>query len=214
MKPWLTWGCLVVFLVAAAHAQSSGPAPTRLEIPKGKGITVDGAISAGEWDDARSMTIEVEPGWTVTVRYKHDASNLLFLFDGVHRPGTQGERAPSMFPEVVVDARNLKSAAWQPGQWWLHTSFNDCEGNGEFNAYVRDGRRMCAPEKPGWSANNWPLARPVVEMQISFAKLGVRTGAVFGLAVNVTNTSDAYRFWPPQAELARPATWGEAVLVP
>ena len=115
-------------------------------------------------------------------------------------------------PEVLIDAGNKGGAVWQKGQWWLHASANDCEGDGEFNLYRRDGVFLCAPEKAGWRANNFPVKHGAVEIEIDFAKVGVAAGARFGFAVDVTDTQKTWKFWPATAKLEAPGTWGTAAI--
>lgn len=204
---------LALFSILLQLAPSETPKP--LEIRKGAPITVDGTLAPGEWDDAGKFELQAANDWIITVRYKHDGSNLLFAFGPVQKSG--GRDAPVRMPEVLLDPANRKSTAWESGQWWLHASANDCEGNGEFNVYRRDGKFLCAKEKPGWQANNWPFADPpVVEMAVSFAKFGGRPDLQrrIGLALNLTDTQSLWVLWPGKAKLESPATWGEAIILP
>ena len=180
-----------------------------LEIPFGGPIQVDGKLSPGEWDDAGSMYIEVLPGWRVRLLYKHDARNLYFAFLNLERGHER------RFPELLIDPQNLKTDSWQPSEWWLHSSYNLCEGNGEFNVYERNRVFQCAKEKRGWSANHFPLGRgDAMEVEVSFAKLGLPSadGTRFALAIDLTDTQANWAFWPAGAQLEHPRTWGEAVL--
>lgn len=118
------------------------------------------------------------------------------------------------FPELLLDPRERRSESWQPGEWWLHSSFNLCEGNGEYNVYDRSGVFQCAKTKPGWSANHFPLASgSAMEIRISLAKLGLSSasGTRFGASIDLTDTQKYWVFWPAGAQLARPSTWGEAI---
>jgi hypothetical protein len=182
-------------------------------IPSGSPITVDGKASVNEWGDSKFAVLPVARNWTVRVRFKHDAKNLYFAFEGVKR-GTE-----QLFPEILIDPQNRKSDGWEQGEWWLHVSYNLCEGNGAPNVYTKNGVFQCSHTKPGWAANNPP--RPdtnVVEVRVSFAKLGLnaRTGARLGIAFNVTNATgdenQRWFFWPRGARLESPKSWGVAVL--
>lgn len=186
-----------------------------LEIRKGTAVTVDGKLAPGEWDDAGRMELTVTDTWKITVRYKHDGANLLFAFEPVQQ--TPGNSAPMRYPEVLIDTGNKKTAAWEPGQWWFHTSFNDVEANGEYNLYRRDGKPLFSKLRDGWDGSNWPLPEPyVVEMTISFAKVGVKTDGNrrIGFAFHLTDTQTQSSYWPVSAKIGSPATWGEAVIVP
>ncbi|HEV2388060.1 MAG TPA: hypothetical protein VGS20_12480 [Candidatus Acidoferrales bacterium] len=194
---------------SASPSKAAGPA---IAIPRGQAIRVDGKIGLGEWQNAIALPISVAPGWIVHVLVKHDEANLYVAFVNLQHGSSR------LYPEVMIDSPDLRSASWLTGQWWLHASYNLCEGDGAFNVYRRDGTFLCSHSKSGWEANNPPQPGGVTEFRISFAKLQLasRPGTVFGLAFDVTNaTGDAkqiWRFWPAAAQLAVPRTWGEAVL--
>lgn len=206
--------CLLGFLlITLSHgsvaAPSQGPVQREVIIPAGRSITVDGKFAPGEWSDAASMSMEVAPGWRVRVLFKHDAANLYFAF--IHL--THGNEM--RFPELLFDPREQRSDSWQSGQWWLHSSFNLCEGNGAYDVYNRNGVFQCAKTKEGWSANHFPLAPGGrMEIQVSRAKLGLESGkgSRFGFSIDLTDTQKNWMFWPVHAQLAHPSTWGEAVL--
>ncbi|MGA9571961.1 MAG: hypothetical protein WBS17_17920 [Candidatus Acidiferrales bacterium] len=174
---------------------------------------MDGVKSGGEWDDAAMKQFAVGPGWNVRVFAKHDAQNIYFDFEGVTHAGSR------LFPEILIDPRNTKSEAWQKGQWWLHVSNNLCEGNGAPNVYEKKGKTLCTQRKPGWDGNNPPDEHTeIVEVKISFAKLGVAysPGMKIGLAFDVTDATGkvgqkAY-YWPASAKTESPKTWEVAVL--
>jgi hypothetical protein len=155
------------------------------------------------------VSITVAPGWIVQFRCSHDELELTCRIDNLKN----GDAL--RFPELMVDPQDEKTGQWRKGQWWLHSSYNLCEGNGEFNVYNRDGVFQCAKEKPGWSANPFPLkdGEPM-EIRVSLAKLGLVPGRRFGLALDVTDTQSHWSFWPTDAKLASPATWAEAELIP
>ena len=206
MRTGLSRGAILlgVFVFTVRVPVATQPRP-HLDLPKGAAVTIDGEIGPREWDDAAVVRIDVGPSQTVPVFYKHDGSHLLFAFDL-----TKIQPVASLVPELLIDAGNKGGTAWQKGQWWLHASANDCEGDGEFNLYRRDGVFLCAPEKAGWRANNFPVKHGAVEIEIDFAKVGVAAGTRFGFAIDVTDTQKIWKFWPATAKLEAPATWGTA----
>ena len=202
-----------VFLVVISFVIPSLIQKDLIRIPAGSPITVDGKVSANEWEDSKFVTLSVAEDWTVRVRFKHDTENLYFEFEGVKR-GTE-----RLFPEILIDPQNRKSESWQPGVWWFHVSNNLCEGNGEPNVYTKDGVFQCSHAKPGWAGNNPPGAgTEVVEVRISFAKLGLNAtaGTRFGIAFDMTDATgdekQRWFFWPPGAKLKSPKSWSGAVL--
>ena len=213
--------CACVFLILCcifssrnrALAVPAPSSPTEIHIPSGRAVAVDGVKSAAEWEDASMTQFAVAPGWNVRVFSKHDAEYLYFDFEGVTHRGSR------LFPEVLLDPRNVKSPAWQKGEWWLHVSNNLCEGNGAPNVYEKNGKSQCAHRKPGWDGNNPPEGNTaIIEVKISFAKLGVgyAPGMKIGLAFDVTDaTSKADQktyYWPAGAKIDSPKTWGVAVV--
>jgi hypothetical protein len=155
-----------ILFVEPVSGQSEMATESILRVPGGSGVVINGQLGPGEWSDAKSISIEVEPGWKVTILFKYDSRNLYFAFEGLVRD--QDKR----FPELLIDPQRMRSKTWRRGEWWLHSSFNLCEGNGDFNVYERRGVFQCSQEKTGWSANHFPLpAAAVMEMQISLAML-------------------------------------------
>lgn len=167
-------------------------------IPSGSTPVVDGVIKADEWTDAAFAFIDVEKGWRIKVFYKRDASSLFFAFSGLKNNGKE------RYPEIMIDAKCDRGEEWTGDDWWLHVSYNDCEGKGRYNVW------NCTPTKPGWTANNFPIPEPgIVEAQVSYEKLGIApdTTKEIGLAFNVTDTRSAYDFWPASARLKNPSSW-------
>lgn len=186
--------------------------PAPLRIPRGKAVNVDGKVATGEWDGAESVQIAVGPDWKIQVRFKHDNENLYFLFEGVRH----GSRR--LFPEIFIDPRNLKSTGWEKGRWWLHVSYNLCEGDGKPNVYTKAGVFQCAHQKSGWDGNNQPEAETQdPEIRVSFSNIRIMPTSEFrlGLALAVTDaTGDAHQkcfSWPPKADIKVPRTWGEGL---
>jgi len=155
------------------------------------------------------VSITVSPGWIIRFQCNHDEQELICRIDNLKNG--KAER----FPEILVDSQNGRSERWQKGQWWLHASYNLCEGDGEFNVYNRDGVFQCAKQKPGWKANTFPLKQnEPMEIRISLKKLHLVPGQRFGLAFDVTDTQSHWDFWPTTATLESPATWAQAELTP
>jgi hypothetical protein len=190
----------------AAAASAPGQAADEPAIPRGVAPILDGTLGVDEWSDAASATIQVEDGWDIDIRYKHDGSHLYVAFGNL-KPAEGKE----LYPEILVDVQGDASAEWSDDDWWIHISYNDCDSKGRPNVW------QCAKEKPGWSANNFPLSVPgVVEARISWETLGVdpRTTKSLGLAFDVTDTRKDYYLWPGGATLDSPRTWASVRLDP
>jgi CubicO group peptidase (beta-lactamase class C family) len=179
-----------------------GPSP-KIQIPRGRVIEVDGVAHADEWTDAREVSIKADGEWLIPVRVKHDGENLLFAFFNL-RSGIV------RVPEIVIDAKYGKTAAWNENDWWFHASARDCAAAGRFNDYT-----TCVLDAREWSATNirgmtFPA---VMEVRIPMRLIAVAPGGTIGIAFNVTDTRAVWRFWPAGAQLAKPASWAEATIL-
>lgn len=194
---------------AASPAAAGAPAaPDTLEIRRGAAIEVDGRAAPGEWDDAATVTVEVAPGWTSTVRYKHDGSNLLVAFANLG-----SGRGTFVYPEVLLDAKNDGGLVWGADDWWLHASWADCWAHGSYNDY--DSCRSEA--KPPFEANNYvdqSRAPEWIELRIPMATVLLTPSSQFRLAFVLTDTRRDYSLWPARAQLGIPASWADARTVP
>lgn len=187
-------------LPAPSPSPFVSPTPsTEKIIQQGKPPVIDGKAERAEWLDTKSLIIEVEKGWHVFVRYKQDEQYLYFNFSNL-----KIAEKKEFYPEVLIDTKNARPAAWGKGQWWFHSSYSNCEGDGIFNNY-----KSCKKgAKSGWNANNFPIGiGGDIEMSISKAHIGVKTGDKIGLAFDVTDTSKKWLFYPAGAKLDSPATW-------
>jgi hypothetical protein len=222
LRAGLVGRCGVIALLVAivlVSSQYRAPAGTRraqvkneiLAVPRGSASQIDALFRSEEWSGAAHVSIDVEAGWEVTVFLKHDAENLYLAFRGVEHEGKR------LFPEILIDPEARRGTEWSQGQMWLHVSANLCEGNGEYNVYEHHGVFQCAHTKSGWEANNPPENRDVIEVRISFAKMGISEpiGRAVGLALDVTDATrtprQIFRYWPGTAQIARPSTWGTAI---
>lgn len=189
----------VLLMLPAARVKSSESADV-LKIPKGPAIKLDGHIAPAEWKYAATVHIAVSPDWDVKVLAQHDEQNLYLAFIGL-RHGTE-ER----YPEILIDPDNRRNLLWNGGQWWLHASYNLCEGR-EPNQYS-----TCKPTQEGWQATRFPRVNGVSEIAISLAKPGLAPQRAFEIAFDVTDTHKAWSFWPADADLEKPASWRPARL--
>jgi hypothetical protein len=195
---------LIVLLAGCGTKTEPVKAPetstgTMLAIRAGTVISPEGKIGAGEWADADSLHIRLDSNHTVTVQYKHDAENLAVRFTGVTTKSFQVE------PELLLDLNNSKDSTWQADDLLLHVGYQDCEGRGGYE------NLECGILQRGWFANNLPASGPgIVEMKISFSRLGLKTGieTPIGLAFALQKPDQSRVIWPATAETVSPATWG------
>lgn len=202
-----TLGCLLVQSILASLISCGGDHGNRIDIEHGSTPAIDGVFSSGEWRDAKSIQISVEPGWTVQVFLKHDNSNLLIAFTNL----VNNRR--NRYPELLLDVTNSKTASWNPDYWWFHASYNDCEGKGEYGVYTFGAKGSCQKDHSDWMANNFPLSpQGSIEMKIPYAKIGLvpSNGQTIGIACDVTDAISKWHYWPTTARIENPSTWAIA----
>jgi hypothetical protein len=187
-------------------------------IPLGKAPTFDGRITTGEWDDAHSVPIVVNAGWTSMFYYKRTETSLYFAFDNldccgndVTVIGTPGFLAP----EVVIDVGAVAPPSWQTGLFWFHASFLDCSAEGLWGVFFG-----CAQDLPGWAATNFPVTGSgVIEISIPFDFLGIDPAQAQNLRLAATLTDqgtggDVFHYYPTDADFADPPSWELMAIVP
>ena len=103
-------------------------------------------------------------------------------------------------------------SGWSDSTWWFHASATDCWSRGRFNDWT-----TCVDRAPSWNANNVhdfenPPALMELEIPLALLDLATDTATEIGIAFNVTDTADAYEFWPARATMADPSTWARLVV--
>lgn len=197
MRTYIT--SLLLMLVCSASAQS-------IEFPLDtNAVTIDGVMSASEWDAAETIQINVNTTDKVGVKFKHDNTAMYFAFYG------KLESANALFPEVLIDPQNIGGNSWSVGQWWFHVSATDCENDTTYGSYSN-----CMTVQPDWEgAPNFSAGAPMtdtVEIRIPFSKVGFNTMTMdtMGMVLMVTNTLSAFHTYPSSADKDVPSTWMKA----
>lgn len=186
-----------------ARVPAADAATPDIDVPAGSSPVIDATVSPGEWEDAGHATMTIATDWTVGVLFKHDGRHLYVAFTNLTGGGDE------LYPEVLVGTV-VEGQVWLPTDHWFHTSYQDCDSSGRPNDYS-----TCAPARPGWTANNFPLSAGAdVEMQISFERLGIEPDPdrELRLAFAVTDTQTRWTLWPAAASLGSPAQWATARL--
>ncbi|MBM2816832.1 MAG: hypothetical protein HW421_3594 [Ignavibacteria bacterium] len=192
------------YLVFALLGLNSLSALDTIKLNYGSTPKIDGVITAGEWSDAAKVQITSAGNKIINIYYKHDGKNLLFAY--LDNLGSAKYR----FPEILLDIKNDKSKGWMNDDWWFHVSSTNCVSNGSHSNYSN-----CRTVQPDWEANNFNIKLPdTVEIKIPFSKVGFDTAKkTIGIAFDVTNTSNAWEFWPPNTYINSPETWAVGMLL-
>ena len=184
----------------------------RSEVP----VVVDGAIGAGEWDDAVGVQIVISEEWIVAVRLKNDGMNLFAVFSNVSGPNDENRvsntRQTTTFPELFIDITPLETEQFDTSNHWFHMSFQDCYQAGSFR-----NTNNCNPLLAGWTANNWPLGSSGdhIEVSISYDRLQLSPEQGHSIRLFATMTSSllgdiVYFNWPSTAIPHQPSSWSLA----
>lgn len=182
-----------------------------LEIPLGVTPEIDGAFDASEWAGATTVEFAAnERAVQVRAHLVHDGEYLFVAFEYI-----KNLDAELVLPEVLIDAGNEKTEDWADGDWWFHVSAQNCEAQGEFDNYGRCG--LTRPHwlgRPNFAPGAASEALPAVEIRIPLDLVGIAVEVPFGLSLTVNAwPSDTRGYWPEEADITMPASWGVAVLV-
>jgi hypothetical protein len=199
-----------VLVVAAAAASASA---AQLGIPFGVAPVIDGAFDAAEWSDAAKLELFTDAGAVhARVHLMHDGERVYIAFEYVENAG--GEL---VIPEILVDPDNGKAATWQADDWWFHVSAQDCDAQGAYDDYSRSHCGITRAQwagLPNFAPDPYSVPLPAIEIAIPFSMLPASAGPAFGLCLTVSAwPSETRGYWPADADIRSPATWGEAILV-
>jgi hypothetical protein len=198
VKLFLTLAILLFLSASICPAQT-------FNIPEGTTPVMDGSVSAAEWSDADSVTINISANISCTVLFKHDCNSLYLTYlDNL-------ESMAALFPEVLLDVNNSKSTSWETDDWWFHVSATDCHYQGAYAVYSN-----CLVTQSSWTGIpnfvSGPPNTDTVEIKIPFATVNISLLQTIGIAFVLTNTASVWHLWPLTATTASPATWGTATL--
>ncbi len=203
---------LAIFVLTMLQCKSAVEVPgvnngnwESLSIPAGQAVTTDGVAAGGEWTDARKIVLNIPGRNSAEFLIKHDRQNLMLLF----YPNNP-DASDVLFPEILIDPHDDKSAAWLGDDRWFHVSGSDCDAVGSPDRYDN-----CQVHQADWTAEpNYPTDSAgtvaCIEIVIPFAKAGIVSGGSFGLALCVTAAQGFFRAWPEGASKLSPYTWSQA----
>lgn len=191
----------IFFYLITSYAR----AQNTLVIPEGTTPVMDGIVNSAEWADADSAVINISTGISCKVLYKHDCNHLhLAYLDNL-------ESMNMLFPEVLFDLNNSKTASWEADDWWFHVSATDCFYQGAYAVYSN-----CLAVQPNWTGipnfSSGPPNTDTVEIQIPLATINMSLPDTIGICFLVTNTFNNWKYWPSTSTTSSPATWGTAIL--
>nr|NQU89007.1 T9SS type A sorting domain-containing protein [Bacteroidota bacterium] len=173
----------------------------------GEPVNLDGTITYAEWQDADSIEIPAPSSQAIKVYFKHDGTNFLAAFV-LHNIEVNEYK----IPEILFDTYNDKAETWQPDDWWFHVSAQDCEAVGTYDVW--DDCAIVQPDWQGVPNFGFGTAPPIdtIELLIPWEKLSLQTGDTIGFAFDFWVSDDLRLYWPDDAEIESPSTWGTVII--
>ena len=188
---------LLCGLTGLCHAQHDAVALVESD----KAPTIDGVIDVVEWAKAIELTIHRAEGHNITVLVTYDAQNLYVAFQNLLTPDQV-----RLNTEVLVHTQ-MEDLSWNAHSFWFHASYGNCAATGQYY-YWED----CTNQPIGWMANTFPFqdGHDNIEFKISFSKLNISPtqGHQLKIAFKVSDPLEQHAYWPEQASIADPTTWG------
>jgi len=168
---------------------SRGP-EDELDVPFGSTtVNLDGIKGSGEWDDAARKDTIVG-GKTLSIYHKQDGARLYLAL----------QYPEDSVCDIAFDIDNNGGDLPQTDDLQIHVSLEKWEWRGTSTKWE-------FATVSGWDANlGWSTFR---EIRIDFSKLSISTGSArtMGIAVDLMTSSEDY-FWPSDAFMDKPSTWG------
>ncbi|WP_242132122.1 DOMON domain-containing protein [Aestuariivivens marinum] len=164
-------------------------------------VIIDGELDDQEWMDAKELTLKEETPNEVAVLLKYDKENLYVAFKNLTDSNNINHNA-----EVLIST-SIEDPNWGDQSYWFHSSYSNCSAVGLYY-YWED----CTAQPVGWAANTFPFTdgHDNIEFKISFLKLGINpsAGMHIKMAFKISNPLEQHTYWPGQALIADPLTWG------
>jgi hypothetical protein len=162
---------------------------------------IDGVLTADEWTDAIEVNIIGPANPQVKVLVKYDAENLFVAFLNLTDATNIRRNA-----EVLIHTAP-ENATWDQNAYWFHASYSNCAAEGAYYNW-----EDCTMNPPDWQASTFPFKNDNnnIEFRISFKKLQITPSAktTLSIAFKLSDPLEEHHYWPAEAEISNPATWG------
>ncbi len=202
---------LLVFILAGNVLAHSGDT---VYVHLGNIPIIDGVLSAGEWDDATSLTFTGYSGITITCYLKHNGADTLYIAQNVpEMPG--GDHG-----YIWLDLDNDGGSTPQTDDYWLSKYY--FEGEWFYPVETRGTGSNWGgwtESISGWSVKHtgegWGYDNGQMEFAISYNKLGITAGIaktigfMIGFGDNQDET-DCY-FFPSAGGHKNPNNWADII---
>lgn len=186
---------LCIALLGALTTVSAATGNISTTIDHGSVPTIDGTISAGEWTDATTVTINMAGGQTGTVYFKYSGTTLYVACTQTYHF------------ETFIDINNDGTSLPGTDDWVFHTCGAIYTHQGTGTAWGPQDTSM-----NGWST----AVNQDSEQAIQFSKIGLSagTGKTLGVMFCCWDYGDnSDKTWPAggAANLNNPSNWGQLV---
>ncbi|WP_242084863.1 hypothetical protein [Aestuariivivens sediminis] len=197
MRAFFVLIILSVFCVQT-HTQEDS---LKLVESSGVEIIVDGQLDEIEWSDARVLNLRKGKDHHMVVLLKYDKDYLYVAFKDLTDANNISYNA-----EVLIST-NSDTPDWSNQSYWFHSSYSNCSAVGLYYFWEN-----CTTRPVGWAANTFPFkeGNDHMEFKISFSKLNINPakGRQIRMAFKVSDPLDQQAYWPEEALIGDPLTWG------
>lgn len=166
---------------------------------------IDGVISDDEWLNSKIITVKRDNEWKINIRIKYDQEYLYVAFENL-----TSENKGKLNAEILIQT-NPEDDKWNDNTYWFHSSYSNCYSNLEYYNWEN-----CSTNHQDWKANVYPFenGNDNIEFQISLKKLELETTSSknqIKIAFKLSDVSELHSYWPRQAQIQSPQTWGELI---
>lgn len=168
-------------------------------------IHINGILGNDEWLGSKKVTIERSDEWKINIRIKYDQEYLYVAFENL-----TSENKGKLNAEILIQT-NPEDDKWNDNTYWFHSSYSNCYSNVEYYNWEN-----CSTNHQDWKANVYPFenGNDNIEFQISLKKLELETTSSknqIKIAFKLSDVSELHSYWPRQAQIQSPQTWGELI---
>jgi len=164
-------------------------------------LVIDGTLDAVEWKDAVILRDSKGEQEGVNALVTYDNEYLYIAFCDLIDANKRKRNA-----EVLIHTK-IEGDTWDGNCFWFHSSYGNCSAVGEYYVW-----KDCFPNRKRWKASMFSSKNEEqhIEFRISFDKLGIKPykGMSIKIALKTSDPLEQHDYWPKDAVIENPASWG------
>lgn len=162
---------------------------------------IDGNLNESTWDAGLELEFRNSANTTFKATMTYDSEYLYIACQNLK--DVDGIRHHA---EVLINT-DTPTSSWNDSCHWYHSSYTSCTATGTYYNWEN-----CIQQHLDWKVNNFPFTEGNnhMEFKISFTRLGIKPqkGTKFQLAVKISDSGTIHHYWPENASIEDPSTWG------